>query len=44
VGDRLFVGQPQERSIKVFDIETGALVQGLGRGGGGPGEFNRSGG
>jgi hypothetical protein len=43
VGDRLFVGQPQERSIKVFDIETGALVQVLGRGGGGPGEFNEVG-
>jgi len=38
-GSRIFVGQPQDASIKVFNARTGMFERSIGRRGSGPGEF-----
>lgn len=35
----IFVSQPQETLVRMFDAESGRLVRTIGRSGGGPGEF-----
>jgi hypothetical protein len=35
----VFVGQPQEQTIRVFDAATGSFLSNVGRSGQGPGEF-----
>lgn len=39
-GRYLYVSQPQERSIKIFDSASGAFLRAVGRSGSGPGEFS----
>lgn len=39
-GRLLYVGQPQERIVRVFDATSGKLLRTFGRQGSGPGEFN----
>lgn len=43
-GRLLYVSQPAEKVVKVFDAKTGGPVRSLGRAGRGPGEFQRVGG
>src|SRR5690554_2302063 len=38
-GKLLYVAQPQEHTIRVFDAATGAALASFGKGGEGPGEF-----
>lgn len=38
-GSMLYVAQPQEHTIRVFDATTGAALASFGKGGEGPGEF-----
>lgn len=42
-GSRLYVGQPQEHLVRVFDTVSGGVLAEFGRRGTGPGEFNHVG-